>query len=154
MKTGCTFHVKKIHIEISNDTWISVLRNNSSSTIFIHSIGTRSYFTTENFIPWRFPNPPANSISPYRDCIYNTSVLRLFSKTNLRDCFQSQSCINSIESGTIATFYRYKQTIWICSAWTNSAEFSLSWYMKAILMLPTDGQLPTRVVSDMLFCLL
>ena len=37
---------------------------------------------------------------------------------------------------------------------TDSAELSLSWYVKAILTLPVDGQFPTRAVSNMLFCLL
>ena len=31
---------------------------------FIQNIGTRSYFTRESLIPWRFPNPPANSFPP------------------------------------------------------------------------------------------
>ena len=82
MKTGCTFHVNKIHIERSNDTWISILRKKLFLCNFIHNTGTKYYFTIDSLSPWRFPNPPANSFSPYQDCIYNTSVLILFFETN------------------------------------------------------------------------
>ena len=51
---------------------------------FIHSTNIRSYLQWRASALEGFPNFPTNSLSPYRECIYTTSVLRLFSKTNLK----------------------------------------------------------------------
>ena len=72
----------------------------------IHNTGIKSYFQRRASALEGFPQP-SNSFFPLSGVyLYHSSA-----ETNLRnkptDCFQSQSCINNIKSGTIAMFYKH-----------------------------------------------
>ena len=132
METGYTFHVKKIHIERSNDTWISSLRNNSSFAIL---------FITQasDIIYNRDPQPlklfqPSNSFLPISGVYlyYSSTDTILWNKPTY--CFQSQLCINNIKSGTIAAFYKHYGAIAHSSRVTDWCAWSL--WVWCLLLYP------------------
>ena len=85
---------------------------------FIHNTGIKSYLQWRSSALEGFPQPSKSQpfIPLSGVYIYHSS-----GETILRNkptyCFQSQSCINNIKSGTITTFYKYKQALWSYSTW-------------------------------------
>ena len=110
MKMRWTFHIKRLHIERSNDTGISVLKDNPSfANLFI----TQKLETNYNGEPQLLKVSQPTPISLYREYIYTISALRLFSETKLKNCFQSQSDTNS------SRMWYYCHNLQI---WTNIME--------------------------------
>ena len=105
MKTGWTFHVRKLHIERKDDTGISAMKENPSyANLFI----TQKPETNYNGEPQPLKvSQPTNSYLPLSGVyLYYFSVeITLWNKP--KNCFQSQSNVDSLESGTIATIYKY-----------------------------------------------
>ena len=79
---------------------------------FIHNTGIISYLQWRASALEGFPQPSKSQ--PFLPLsgvyIYYSSVEDIL-RNKPTDCFQSQSCINNIKSGTIATFYKYKQAL-------------------------------------------
>ena len=112
---------------------------------FIHNTGIGYCLQWRASALESFPIQP-NPISLCRECIYNTSVLRLFSETNLRNCFQSQSCVNCIESGTIATFYKIRIRIMeLGDAFSLSNSLTCS---ASMVDYECDASSPTRSMCN------
>ena len=106
MKTGWTFHVKKLHIERNNDKGISALKDNpSSANLFITREPKTNYNGEPQPLKVSQPTPylPLAGVYLY----YFNSEITLWNKP--KNCFQTQSNINSLESGTIAMIYKYEQ---------------------------------------------
>ena len=60
----------------------------------------------ESFSPWKFPNQPANSYLPLSGVYLYYFSAKITLQNKPKNYFQSQSCVNSLESGTIATIYK------------------------------------------------
>ena len=134
MKTRYTFHVKKIHIERSNDTWIFVLRNNSSFAILFITQALDLIYNGEPHPLKVFPTFQLLHLPLLGVYSYYSSVETILWNKPI-DFFPSQSCINNIKSGTIATFYKYKQALWSYSAWKRrlaAQSFLPPHFVKAI----------------------
>ena len=113
-------NIRKLHIERKDDTGISATKDYPSpANLFI----TRKPETNYNGEPQPLKFSQPNPISLYREYIYTISALRQFSKTKPKNYFQSQSNTNISESETIATIYKYEQTLWkkwVCSTWITA----------------------------------
>ena len=115
MKTGWTFLVKKIHIERSNDTGISILKDNpSSANLFITQKPETNYNGEPHSLKFSQPTNPYLPLSGVYLYCFNAEITL---RNKPKNYFQSQSDTNNLESGTIATIYKYEQTLWGCCTW-------------------------------------
>ena len=130
MKTGWTFHVRKLHIERSNDTWISSLKDNPSSTNLFITWKSKTIYNGEPQ-PLKVSQSTNSYLPPSGVYLYYLSAKTiLWNKP--KNYFQSQSNVNSLESGTITTIYKYEQTLW--SKWVHSARVT-SWHAWLLLWI-------------------
>ena len=93
--------------------------NPSSANLFITSKPETNYNGEPQPLKFFLPTP----ISLYRECIYTISTLRLFSETNLKTVSSHNQTLTVLECGTIATIYKYEQTLWskwVCLAWVTT----------------------------------
>ena len=81
---------------------------------FIHNTEFSEYLQWRSSSLESFPTNPYLPLSGVYLHYFSTETIFWNQPKN---CFQSQSNINSLESGTIAMIYKYKQKLWGCRTW-------------------------------------
>ena len=94
---------------------MSVLKDNPSSTNLFITWRLDTIYNGEPQ-PLKVSQPTNSYLPPSREYLYYFSAETIL-QNKPKNCFQSQSNVNSLESGTIAMIYKYEQTLWSCSAW-------------------------------------
>ena len=96
---------------------------------FIHNMEFRDYLQRRVSALESFPTNPYLPLSGLYLYYFSSEITP---QNKPKNCFQSQSCVNSLESGTIAMIYKYEQTLW--SKWVHLAWVT-AWHARLLLWI-------------------